>query len=321
MSTNREFTNSETLWSAYQRALGNVIKEALANPDVVEVYRNEDGLIWTDKIISGRSCTGEYMSSDDARQIIELVADSVNNNTFGPEEPYLAAEMPKTGERFQAMCPPIVEDYTFTIRKRIILVKSIEDYVNDGSMTQKQADYIKLAVTNRINIMVAGGTGAGKTTLVNAIMDIKEFKKDRIYQVEDRKELQCNAPDIVRVLTGEFLTTQQAIWLSLRMRPDKHVVGEVREGGPAQALAKVANTGHPGCLSTIHCDSASEAYDRMAELILEVAVGVPHRLIRRALGLVIHIARIDGKYKVTELRKCIGYDKQKEEFITEVVAV
>jgi type IV secretion system protein VirB11 len=151
-------------------------------------------------------------------------------------------------------------------------------------------------------------------------MALEDFRKYRIFQIEDRRELQCDAEDIVRVMTSPNFTTQQAIVVMLRMRPDRPVVGEVREGGPALALAKAANTGHPGSLSTIHCDSAHEAYDRMAEIISEVSVSVPHRLIRRTLGLVIHIARIGKKYVVTELRVPLGYDKEKEEFITKVVA-
>jgi type IV secretion system protein TrbB len=154
-------------------------------------------------------------------------------------------------------------------------------------------------------------------------MDLLDFKKHRIFQVEDRKELQCNAADIVRILTreeGPKFTTQQAIVVGLRMRPDRFVVGEVREGAPALAYAKASNTGHPGCISTIHCDSAVEAFDRMAEIISEVSARIPQRLIRKALGVVVHIQKIEGEgFKVTEIRIPTGYKRKKEEFKTALV--
>ena len=325
MATNHAFVASDRLWSAYRRSLGTAILAGLADPQILEVYRNPDGSIWFDHITEGRMFTGESMTEADARQVVELVADSVHNNSVGWDDPQLAAEMPKTGERFQATLPPLVDGIAFNIRKRILLVKTVQDYVDEGTMTQKQADYLINAVNNRVNIMVAGSTGAGKTTFANALMDLPGFKKNRIFQIEDRTELQCNARDIVRILTSSespVFTTQQAIVMGLRMRPDRFVVGEVREGAPALAFAKASNTGHPGSISTIHCDSAEEAFDRMAEIISEVSVNVPHRLIRRALGLVVHLQRIQGEgFRVTELREPIGYDRDAEKFITQVVGV
>jgi type IV secretion system protein TrbB len=323
MTMTGEEITAKRVFTAYRRSLGPTIQKLLDDPNVLEVYRNEDGSLWKDSLIEGRVDTGETLDEEDAQQIVDLVADAVGNNTVGYNDPELAAEMPVTGERFQATLPPITKGVCFNIRKHIIMVKTIQQYVDEGIMAQWQADFLVWAVENRINLMVAGGTGAGKTTLVNALMDLWGFKKYRIFQVEDRKELQCNAADIVRILTreeGPKFTTQQAIVVGLRMRPDRFVVGEVREGAPALAYSKASNTGHPGCISTIHCDSATEAFDRMAEIISEVSVRIPHRLIRKALGVVVHIEKITGVgFRLTEIRIPTGYKRKKEEFKTILV--
>ena len=323
MTLTSEEISANRVHSAYRRSLGPVIQKALDDPDIVEAYRLETGALWTDSLTEGRNFTGGYMSESDAQQVVELVADSVGNNTVGPNDPQLAAEMPLTGERFQATLPPITKGITFNIRKHIIMVKSLEEYVSEGIMEQWQADFLDWAINNRINLMIAGATSSGKTTLANALMDRSGFKKHRILQIEDRTELQCNADDIVRILTreeGPKFTAQQAIVIGLRMRPDRFVVGEVREGGPALAYSKASNTGHPGCMSTIHCDSAMEAYDRMAEIISEVSARLPHRLIRKALGVVVHLQKINGVgFRVTEIRIPTGYKRKKEEFETMLV--
>ena len=314
---------AQRVYAAYRRSLGSTIQKLLDDPNILEIYRLDDGSLWGDSIIDGRFPTGEIMSEEDAEQVVDLVADAVGNNTVGYNHPELAAEMPVTGERFQATLPPITKGICFNIRKHIIMVKSLQQYVNEGSMAQWQADFLEWCVAKRINLMVAGSTGGGKTTLVNALMDLIEFKKDRIFQIEDRKELQCNAADIVRILTreeGPKFTAQEAIVVGLRMRPDRFVVGEVREGAPALAYAKASNTGHPGCISTIHCDSATEAFDRMAEIISEVSERIPHRLIRKALGAVVHMQKVQGVgFRVTEIRVPTGYDREKEEFRTALV--
>ena len=320
MTMTGEDITAKRVFAAYRRSLGTTIQRLLDDPNILEVYRLSDGSLWGDSLIEGRICTGEFMPEEDAEQVVDLVADAVGNNTVGGNDPQLAAEMPVTGERFQATLPPITPGICFNIRKHIIMVKTVQQYVDEGSMAQWQADFLVWCVEKRINLMIAGSTGGGKTTLANALMDLDGFKKHRIFQIEDRKELQCNAADIVRILTreeGPKFTTQQAIVIGLRMRPDRFVVGEVREGAPALAYCKAANTGHPGSISTIHCDSATEAFDRMAEIISEVSVRIPHRLIRKALGAVVHIEKVQGVgFRVTEIRVPTGYNRDKEEFET-----
>jgi type IV secretion system protein TrbB len=323
MTMTGEERTARRVSAAYRRALGTAIQKLLDDPNILEVYRLEDESIWVDSLIEGRLNTGKTMPEEDAQQVVDLIADAVGNNTVGYNDPELAAELPGTGERFQATLPPITKRICFNIRKHIILVKSLQEYVDEGSMAQWQADFLQWCINKRINIMVGGSTGGGKTTLVNALMDLMGFKGHRIFQIENRKELQCNAADIVRILTreeGPKFTTQQSIVIGLRMRPDRFVVGEIREGIDALPYAKASNTGHPGCISTIHCDSASEAFDRMAEVISEVSVRIPHRLIMKALAVVVHIEKVQGVgFRVTEIRVPTKYKRKKEQFKTKLV--
>lgn len=324
MGVMNKTSESQRVLMAYRNSLGRVFQNALDDDDIVEVYRNPDGKIWTDSLTKGREWTGEYMDESDAEFIVDLVANEMKKYEIGNLFYTLEADMPITGERFQALLPPIVKGIQINIRKKIILVLTIQDYVARGIMTQEQADYLIWAVETRKNIGVGGSTGAGKTTLANALTALPGFTKHRIVQIEDRSELQCDAPDIVRILTKEadpVFTTQQAIVACMRLRPDRFVVGEIREGAPALALAKASNTGHPGCIATMHCDSAEEAYDRMDEVISEVTTRTPHRLIRRTLAVVVHIERRDKEgFKVSKIVEPIGYDKATETYITREVA-
>ena len=273
-------------------ALGPIIADALARPDVVEIMANPDGGLWVEIIGQGRQRMGSIDSSS-AETVIRLLAAHAGENA-NPESPAIAGVLPATGERFQGLLPPLVARPTFTIRKRPTRIFTLNDYVASGVLSADGANSIRHAIAQRQNILVAGGTGSGKTTLVNAILHEPEFQMQRVVLIEDTRELQCSAPDRVELLTKNTeptVTMNDLLRMTLRLRPDRIVVGEVR-GGEALALLKAWNTGHPGGVATIHANSAEDALYRLEDLIGEVSQTVPRRSIASAINLVVFIERI-----------------------------
>ena len=204
------------------------------------------------------------------------------------------ARKPRSGERFQGVLPPLAERPVFAIRKRATVVFTLDDYVSRGILSAEGAATLRAAVVDRKNILVAGGTGSGKTTLVNAILAEPAFTHDRVVIIEDTKELQCSAEDKVELLTKNSeprVTMTDLLRMTLRLRPDRIIIGEVR-GGEALAMLKAWNTGHPGGVATVHANSAADALQRIEDLVGEASAVIPRRSIASAINLVAFIERV-----------------------------
>lgn len=159
-------------------------------------------------------------------------------------------------------------------------------------------------MAHRRNILISGGTGSGKTTLANALLAEPAFAGDRVFLVEDTAELQCSAWDCVAVLTRRHPRPIGVVDLvrdALRMRPDRIVVGEIRDGAAALETLKAWNTGHPGGLSTLHANSAEEALQRLEDLLLEVVAEPPRRSLAQAVDLIAHLRRTPHGRQLTGL--------------------
>ncbi len=288
-------------------AMGPVIACALSDPDVVEIMLNPDGTLWIDRLTSGREPMGVSMSPADGERIIRLIAAHVRAEVH-PDKPLLTAELPETGERFEAMLPPAVSAPAFSLRKRAIGVIGLERYVEDAILTQEQAAFLRQAVHARQNILIAGGTSTGKTTLANALLAEIALTGDRVLVLEDTVELQCAARDHVAMRTLPGLVSMRDLArTAMRFRPDRLVVGELR-GGEALDMVKVWGTGHPGGISTIHASSAQGALLRMEQLILEVARTPPRALIAEAVNVVVFIAGRGRKRRVEAIARVVGFD-------------
>ncbi|HKT54443.1 MAG TPA: P-type conjugative transfer ATPase TrbB [Caulobacteraceae bacterium] len=291
--------------------LGPVIGRALADRAVVEVMVNPDGKIWLDKVGEGRVFTGEYMKPADAESVLRLLANHAGE-VVNRDHPRVSATLPLTGERFQGAFMPLVPAPAFAIRKRPEMIFRLDSYVEYGVMTAHQVDILREAVAERQNIVVAGGTGSGKTTLLNALLAEEAFANDRVIIIEDTAELQCSAADCVQLLTK---TTEPPVTMAdlvrdvLRMRPDRIIGGEVRDGATALNLLKAWNTGHPGGCTSIHANSAYEALTRLEDLIGEVTERVSHRSIAQAINLVVYIERVRGAgRRMRSIVKVAGHD-------------
>lgn len=277
---------------ALEHALGEDIRAALLQPDVVEVLANPDGRLVVDRQGRGRADTGVRLAAAARERVIRLVADHVGAPVT-PEDPRLSGVLP-TGERFQGFLPPVCAQPAFSIRKRPAVVWTLADYVDQGVLAAAQAGILREAVRERRNILISGGAGSGKTTLANALLAEPAFSGDRVFLIEDTPELQCSAWDLVPVLTRRHPKPIGVVDLvrdALRMRPDRIVVGEMRDGAAALETLKAWNTGHPGGLSTLHANSAAETLARLEDLLLEVTAHPPRRAIAQAIDLILHIRR------------------------------
>ncbi len=293
--------------AALRQAMGPVIAAALADRRVVEVMVNPDGKIWVDKIGEGRSYTGETLAHDDADRILRLLADHAGE-VVTRDRPRISATLPVTGERFQGAFMPIVANPAFAIRKRPEIVFTLEDYIREGIMSEAMAGALRQAAETRQNLLIAGGTGSGKTTLANAILALPAFARDRVVLIEDTAELQCSAEDRLEMLTKRTqppVTMTDLVRDTLRLRPDRIIIGEVRDGS-ALDLLKAWNTGHPGGLATIHANSAVEALSRLEDLIGEVTQRVPYRAIAQAINLVVFIERTPDGRRVRSVTRVLG---------------
>lgn len=284
---------AERKLEALRHALGPTVLAALEEPAVVEILANPDGRLVLDRSGEGRQDTGQSLSPEARERAIKLIADYVGE-TVAREDPRLSGVLPGTGERFQGLLPPIVAAPAFSIRKRPAVIWGLADYVRDGVMTEAQADALRQAAAERRNILISGGTGSGKTTLANAVLAEPAFAGDRVFLIEDTPELQCSAWDVVAVLTRRAPVAIGVVDLvrdSLRMRPDRIVVGEMRDGAAALETLKSWNTGHPGGLSTIHANSAGDVLRRVEDLLSEVVAQPPRRAIAEAVDRIVHIRR------------------------------
>jgi type IV secretion system protein VirB11 len=222
--------------------------------------------------------------------------------------PIVSAELPEGGERFEGILPPVAPGPCFAIRKPAGRVFTLEDYVDQGIVSELQAAALKGAVTHRRNIIVAGGTSSGKTTLANALLAEVAAMGDRVILIEDTRELQCAAPDCVSLRTRHGVVgIAELVRSTLRLRPDRIVVGEVR-GPEALDLLKAWNTGHPGGIATLHANSARSALTRLECLIQEAVVSVPRRLIAETVDLVVFIQGRGPARRVETIAKVAGLD-------------
>ena len=286
-------------------ALGPAIASWLEDPGVVEIMLNPDGRLWVDRLTEGLADTGERLSAADGERIVRLVAHHVGAEVH-PDTPRVSAELPETGERFEGLIPPVVSAPAFAIRKPAVAVFTLDDYVFAGIMSADEADLLRRAVARRRNIVVAGGTSTGKTTLVNALLAEVAKTSDRVVLIEDTRELQCKSPNLVALRTKDGVASlSDLVRCSLRLRPDRIPIGEVR-GAEALDLLKAWGTGHPGGIGTIHAGSALGALRRLEQLIQEAVVTVPRALIVETIDLIAVLAGRGPERRLAELAAIEG---------------
>ena len=211
-------------------ALGETICAALENVDVVEVMLNPDGRLFVERLGEGIERIGE-LKPGAAEIIIGSVAHALQTEV-DEDQPIISGELPIDGHRFEGLLPPVVSAPSFTIRRRASRLIPLSDYVSSGVMTKLQAGLIRHAVHDRLNIVVSGGTGSGKTTLANAVIAeiVNETPAHRLLILEDTAEIQCAAENAVCLHTTDTVDMGRLLKSTMRLRPDRIIVGEVRDG-------------------------------------------------------------------------------------------
>ena len=287
-------------------ALGSLVLARLEDPGVAEVMLNPDGRVWIDRFDQGLVTADLMIAPADGERIIRLVAHHVGVEVHAGQ-PRLSAELPGSGERFQGLLPPLVAAPTFSIRKPASRVFRLDDYVLGGVISDGQAGALAAAVADRANILVVGPTSSGKTTLVNALLAEVAEADDRVVLIEDLRELQCPARNLVPLRTSDEagVGLGDLVRAALRLRPDRIVVGEVR-GGEALDLVKAWGTGHPGGVGTLHAGSALGALLRLEQLIQEAVVTMPRGLIADTIDVIAVLSGRGRQRRLVELARLEG---------------
>lgn len=288
-------------------AFGPIIEAALQDEAVIEVMVNPDGRLWIERVGEGRVDMDAILQPAETERIIRLVAAHMRGEVH-EGAPIVSAELPHTGERFEGILPPVAKAPCFAIRKPASKIYRLIDYVEAQILSPLQAKVLSEAVVDRQNIVVVGGTSSGKTTLVNALLSEVASTGDRVVILEDTRELQCAAEDVVALRTKPGVASlADLVRSTLRLRPDRIIVGEVR-GREALDMLKAWNTGHPGGITTLHANSDRSGLYRLEQLIQEAVITVPRRLIADAVNVLVFIDGRGAARKIRTISKVEGLD-------------
>jgi type IV secretion system protein VirB11 len=322
------------------RECGELILDALKDPTVTEVMLNSDGKLWLDLAGQGMKDTGEVMSVSAAESILATSA-TILNTVINYDNAILEGEFPLDGSRIIGLISPIVKRPVFSLRKKATRIFSLEDYKEKGIIkafgdagiiTPKKKiesvatefahpiDAIRHAVISKKNILIIGGTRSGKSTLVNAVLNEIALlcPNDRVIAIEDVLELQLSVLNAALLKATKIYTMQQLLRATMRLRPDRIIIGEVR-GEEAYQLLKAWNSGHPGGVCTMHANSSREGLDKFAQYIFEAkeaqnfSAEMISRMIASTVNFVIFIEESDdvAGREVSEMFEVKGYEAGK----------
>ena len=303
-----DFSRQKRHLEKLRRDFGAVFMSALDDPRTIEILLNADGKLWQERLGEPMKVIGS-MTATRAESVMRTIAACLDT-TITRENPTLEGELPLDGSRFAGQLPPVVSAPTFAVRKKASAVFTLDQYVAADIMTEDQREAICHAVAAHKNILVIGGTGTGKTTLTNAIIQqiVTNDAQERIFIIEDTGEIQCVAINSVIYHTTLEVSMTKLLRTTLRMRPDRILVGEVR-GPEALDLLMAWNTGHEGGVATLHANNALAGLSRLAMLISmhpESPKSI-EPLIGEAVHVVIHIAKTLAGRRIQEIIEVSGY--------------
>lgn len=287
---------------------------AIVSDEYSEICVCENGLVFAE--IAGCNSMQQIAvgipTQDQLRKAVNAIARLISRREADENDPTLEARLPD-GSRVAAMMPPIVQGITLTVRKFRQNWFTLEELVQNETIPVAWAQLLREAIEKRSNILVSGATGAGKSTILRALLDLIAIEQ-RVILIEDTAEIPLDRPNRVRFEAHGNVTIRDLVKASLRHRPDRLVVGEVRDGA-AYDLLQALNTGQLGSLSTVHASSAQNSLNRLARLALQADVGLPFAAIQSEIGdeihFVVHVERDGGQRHVTELLQVNGFSDGK----------
>ncbi|HEX2453124.1 MAG TPA: ATPase, T2SS/T4P/T4SS family [Vicinamibacterales bacterium] len=302
------------------------IESFLRDPDVSDVMVNGTGAVFVERDGQMRQVADVAIPEKSLQVAVRNIA-RVLGDDISEECPLLDARLPD-GSRVAAVFPPCsIGGTTLTIRKFQSKRYTVEELVRVGTLTTDLLDRMREAVGSRQNILISGGTGTGKTTLLNALAAFIP-DEERLVVIEDTSEMQIDKPNLVRLEARRerpdlrAVTMRELLKATLRLRPDRILLGEVR-GEEAFDLLQALNTGHAGTLSTIHANSGREGLSRFTTCVLQSGVSLPYRAVRRSIAesvnLLVYLSRRQGKRFVTEVLQVRGYDPDQDRYELEQV--
>jgi len=289
-------TTADRRLASLTHAMGVAIADSLADPSVTDLLANADGNLWCVAHGRPRRILGQIPPAR-SESVVRLVA-SHTGAEITRERPIVSGVLPGTIARFHGVLPPVAQRPVFAIRKHSEIIFTLDDFVRDGILWTAGAECLREAIHRRKNLLIVGSAGSGKTTLANAILAERDFCDGRVVIIEDTRELQCSAPDRVELVASPLsggVTMDDLVRTTLRLFPDRIVVGEVRAGAETLSMLKAWATGHSGGLCTLHANGPHDALYRLEDLIGEVSATIPRRTIARAVGLLVCIERGDFK--------------------------
>jgi pilus assembly protein CpaF len=290
------------------------LQEAILSPAYSEVCVNEDGRVFVEAAGSNTmlELPGIIPTQAQLRHAVNAMARTLAHRESDEANPILNARLPD-GSRVSAMLPPITDGVVLTVRKFRPSWFTLEELVANGTITSVFRDQLKEAVERRQNILISGPTGSGKTTLMKTLLDLIP-SDERVLLIEDTAELPLSRPNRVRFTAREGISIRDLLKASLRHRPDRIIVGEVRDGA-AYDLLQALNTGHAGSISTLHASSGAHALNRLARLVLQADIGLPFASIQSEIGdaihYVAHLERRGPRRQVTELTRVTGFQSHR----------
>ena len=282
-----------------------VIREWLQEPNVIEIMLNPDGYLWVECAGRAPECRGQ-MPWHQAETLMKTLA-ALKGAVLDQRNPVIECTLPFDGSRFSGTIEP-VSPPSFNIRRRALKIFSLGEYVESGAISDQQAAILRRAIAARRNIVVVGGTGSGKTTLANAL--IAEIAvvhpAHRLVIIEDTPEIQCASKNVVYMWTSENFDIQRALRVTMRRRPDRIIVGEVR-GGEARTLIEAWNTGHAGGIATVHANNARAGLHRLQSLCALGGAPQMQEFIGEAVDVLVFISNTDAGRRVEEIVAVKGY--------------
>ena len=292
-------------------SLGEIVP-FLEDPDVIEVMLNPDKTLWIDTLSRGIYFSELIIEPEDALRVIQTVATHINK-IVDQENPIISAELPESESRFEGLIPPVVKNPIFTIRKKGIKIFTLDDYVEKKTLTLNQKEIIVQSIKDKLNILIVGPVSSGKTTFANAVGD--EIPEDeRVLVIEDTAEIQLRLKNVIFLKTTDYTSVNDLLKAALRLRPDRIIVGEVRDEA-ALTLLTAWNTGHPG-FCTIHSDNALGGLKQLELYILRATDNKQEELIAMTVNIIIVLKRIKNKEgktirQVESISRLEGFENNK----------